>query len=278
MATYQQLTRSSSSPALNVRLTGGLFGQHNDTEEVAADSNFGDEPDTSSLPTDRANAESTGSHNDSDHLASVMSEDQNPMASRNVSSMDPHWFEHLPQVARLDSQNSLQFYQTDTGFPSLVYSTPAPPIDVDDDSDDSGEDDSDDDERDDDDSDEDGWDEEEDDDSNRAEEEVIADDDGGPIDGQEVPPPVFDPYRPHYILPEAVLEEMFAYRMTMQSQVYLELASLLIQWKCPMYAFDSLLDWMHRGCQDGNFDTGGLTPQQRCAGAVTVVLGLSCFS
>jgi hypothetical protein len=63
------------------------------------------------------------------------------MASQNVSSMDPHWFEHLPQVARLDSQNALQFYRTDTGFPSLVYPAPAPPIDVDDysnDSDDSG--------------------------------------------------------------------------------------------------------------------------------------------
>jgi hypothetical protein len=120
MATYQQLTRSSSPPALNVRLTGGPFGQHNDAEDVAADSTFGDEPDTSSLHTDRANAESTGSHDNSDHLASVMSEDQNPMASRNVSSMDPHWFEHLPQVARLDSQNTLQFYRTDTGFPSCI--------------------------------------------------------------------------------------------------------------------------------------------------------------
>jgi hypothetical protein len=104
MATYQQLTRSSSPPALNVRLTGGPFGQHNDAEDMAEDSNFGDKPDTSSLPTDRANAESTGSNDDSDQLASVMSEDQmNPMASRNVSSMDPHWFEHLPQVARLNS-------------------------------------------------------------------------------------------------------------------------------------------------------------------------------
>ena len=121
LATYQQLTRPSSLPVHNVRLTaGGPFGQHNDGEDVAADSNFGDEPNTSSLPTYRANAESTGSHNDSDHLASVMSEDQNPMASRNVSSMDPHWFEHLPQVARLDSQNTLQFYRTDTGFPSCI--------------------------------------------------------------------------------------------------------------------------------------------------------------
>jgi hypothetical protein len=59
MATYQQLTRSSSPPALNVRLTGGPFGQHNDAEEVAADSNFGCKPDTSSLPTDKANAESS---------------------------------------------------------------------------------------------------------------------------------------------------------------------------------------------------------------------------
>jgi hypothetical protein len=36
MATYQQLNRTSSPPALNVRLTGGPFGQHNDAEDVAA--------------------------------------------------------------------------------------------------------------------------------------------------------------------------------------------------------------------------------------------------
>jgi hypothetical protein len=144
------------------------------------------------------------------------------------------WFEHLPQVARRDAHNALQFYRTDTGFPSLVYPAPAPPIDDDDDDDD--DDDSDDD------SDEDDSDDQEDDDSNRAEEEEISDDDGAPIDGQEVLPPVFDPYRPHYILPEALLEETFAYCMTKQNQVYLELSSLLFQWKCPMYAFDSLLD------------------------------------
>jgi hypothetical protein len=137
MATYQQLTRSSSLPVHNVRLTGGPFGQHNDGEDVAADSNFGDEPDISSLPTDRVDAESTGSHDDSDHLASVMSEDQNPVASQNVSSMDLHWFEHLPQVARPDAQNALQIYRTDTGFPSLVYPAPAPPIDDDNDDDES---------------------------------------------------------------------------------------------------------------------------------------------
>jgi hypothetical protein len=90
LVSYQQLTRPSSLPVHHVRLPGGSFGQHNDGEDVAADSNFGDEPDTSSLPTDRANAESTGSHDDSDHLASVMSEDQKPVASRNVSTMDPH--------------------------------------------------------------------------------------------------------------------------------------------------------------------------------------------
>ena len=57
-----------------------------------------------------------------------------------------------------------------------------------------------------------------------------------------------------------MLEEMSAFPMTKQNQVYLELASLLIQWKCPMYAFDSLLDWMRRSCQAGNFNTGASHP------------------
>ena len=139
-----------------------------------------------------------------------------------ASRMPPNWFEHHPNLAAIAATNPLRFYQGDTDFPSLE--TPEVPL-----------------------------------------ADGVDEDSGGEVEigqpgfaehGRIEEAAEFEPARPHYILPDEVSTEMFTFHMTQQNKVYLELASLLIQWKCPLYAFDSLLDWCRRSCHGGNFDPG----------------------
>jgi hypothetical protein len=161
---------------------------------------------------------------DDDELSSVeeFCDSNTILGFRVTSSMPPNWFEQHPSLAAIAATNPLCFYQGDTDFPSLE--TPEVPHADDVDQDSVGE--------------------------------VEVGQPGFAEHGIIEEAAEFEPTRPHYILPNVVSTELFTFHMTQQNKVYLELASLPIQWKCSLYAFDSLLDWCHRRCHGGNFDPG----------------------